>query len=290
VVGFDAGSRRARRGTLDADGAAPHSPPVTAGRPDQSIAASTQAALQFAHALARASTRALGNTVAGVLLHGSLTLDDYRPGRSDIDLLVVVDDPLSETQAAALSGAVGDARPRATTRVDLRVVTRAVAAAPSPAPPMEVEIRIDPRRQPSLQAHGRHPGERDLVVEFSICRVHGRSILGASPAELIGDVPHKWVLDVGDAQLADWQAIGDDPRYAELTVLTACRLWRFAETGEHCSKAAAGAWALERHPSLRAVRDALDQREGDPTPRIDAADVQHLLALVRGRVAQRRPR
>jgi hypothetical protein len=28
-----------------------------------------------------------------VILHGSLTLDDYVPGRSDVDLLVVIDDP-----------------------------------------------------------------------------------------------------------------------------------------------------------------------------------------------------
>jgi len=28
-----------------------------------------------------------------VILHGSLTLDDYIPGRSDLDLLVVVDHP-----------------------------------------------------------------------------------------------------------------------------------------------------------------------------------------------------
>jgi len=155
---------------------------------------------------------------------------------------------------------------------------------------MEAEIRIDPRRQPSVQAHGRQPGERDLVVEFSICRAHGRSILGASPSELIGDLPHKWVLDVGDAQLADWQAIGDDPRHAELTVLTACRLWRFAETGEHASKAAAGAWALEQDPSLSVVRDALRQRHSDPTHPIDAAQAQDLLELVRRCVARQRAR
>jgi hypothetical protein len=49
----------------------------------------------------------------------------------------------------------------------------------------------------------------------------------------------RWVVAAGDAQLAHWQAIGDDPPYAELTVVTACRVWRFAEEGRHCSKAAA---------------------------------------------------
>jgi hypothetical protein len=35
----------------------------------------------------------------------------------------------------------------------------------------------------------RHPGERDLVVELSMCRAHGRSLVGAVPAGLIGEVP-----------------------------------------------------------------------------------------------------
>jgi Domain of unknown function (DUF4111) len=134
----------------------------------------------------------------------------------------------------------------------------------------------------------RHPGERDLVVEFSMCRAHGRSLLGTAPAALIGEVPAEWVLAVADAQLADWEAIGDDPEHAELTVLTTCRVWRFAEEGRHCSKTAAAEWALGRDPTLRVVRDALHRRRGDPTRSIDPAQVAQLLAVVRGRLAEPR--
>jgi hypothetical protein len=137
-----------------------------------------------------------------------------------------------------------------------------------------------------VQVDRRHPGERDLVVEFSVCRAHGRSLVGAPPAELIGEVPPAWVLAVSDAQLADWQAIGDDPPHAEVTVLTTCRIWRFAEEGRHCSKAAAGAWALRRDPTLQVVRDALRQRH-DPAWPIDPDQVQRLLGTVRGRLAGR---
>jgi Domain of unknown function (DUF4111) len=92
----------------------------------------------------------------------------------------------------------------------------------------------------------------------------------------------------GRIAIPDWQAIGDDPRYAELTVLTACRVWRFAEEGQHCSKEAAGEWALRRQPSLGVVRDALERRRGDPTRSIDAAQVQYLLSFVRERVSATR--
>jgi hypothetical protein len=142
-------------------------------------------ASRFAGALARAAAGALGDSVAAVILHGSLTLGDYLPGRSDVDLLAVVDRPLDGPRLDALTGAVAAARPPA--RVDLRVVTRQVAAAPTPAPPMEAYLELTPGS--GVQVERRHPGERDLVVEFSVCRAHGRRLVGAPPAGLIGEVP-----------------------------------------------------------------------------------------------------
>jgi hypothetical protein len=91
------------------------------------------------------------------------------------------------------------------------------------------------------------------------------------------------VLAVGDAQLADWEAIGDDPEHAELTVLTACRVWRYADEGHHCAKTAAGEWANGGGPTLQVVRDALHQRHHNPTAPIDPAQVAQLLAVIRAR-------
>ena len=246
--------------------------------------ASAHDALAYADTLAQAASRALDDALAAVILHGSLTLGDYLPGRSDIDLLLIVADPFTDAHVAALAKAVGQQRPRAPVRVDLRVVTRTAAGVPSPLPPMEAYLRI---RGPERRVHieGPHRGERDLTVEFSVCRAHGRSLLGAPPNELIGRVPDRWVLDAGDAQLADWRAIGDDPPYAQLTVLSACRVWRFAEERRHSSNDAAGLWALRRDASLKVVRDALHQRHSDPAHTIEHAHIGDLLALVRGRVA-----
>jgi Domain of unknown function (DUF4111) len=248
--------------------------------------ASPEDAARYAAALARGCAEALGEAAVGMILHGSLTLDDYVPGRSDVDLLVVVRGALTDARLAALAEAVGARRSQAPGRVDLRLVTRQVAAAPSPAPPMEAYVEITPGS--GLHMERRHPGERDLVVEFSMCRAHGRSLRGPGPTELIGAVPDSWVVDVGDAQLADWQAIGDDPEHAELTVLTACRVWRFSEEGRHCSKTAAGEWALRCDPTLQVVRDALRRRHGDPTAPLDAARIGRLLGIVRARLAERR--
>jgi hypothetical protein len=245
--------------------------------------------LRFADELAHACAGALGKTVAGVILHGSLTLDDYIPGRSDLDLLVVIDDPLGDARLAALVEALASRRAQATSPVDLRLVTRQVAASPTPAPPLEAYLRLTLTSGVRVEER-RNPAERDLAVELSVCRAHGRSLLGAAPAELVGEVPDRWVVAAGDAQLAAWQMIGDDPPYAELTVLTACRVWRFAEKGRHASKAAAAQWALGRDPALGVVGDALRRRHGDPAARIDPAQVARLLAVVRARLAEARDR
>lgn len=108
---------------------------------------------------------------------------------------------------------------------------------------------------------------------------------------MIGEFPDRWVLQVGAAQVARWQALTDDDRHAALMVLTACRIWRFAETRTHCPetrthcpKSAAGRWALRRDPMLRAVRTALRQRLGDPAP-IEPTDIRHVLTIARAKVA-----
>jgi Nucleotidyltransferase domain len=38
-----------------------------------------------------------------LILHGSLTLGDYLPGRSDIDLLLIVNDPLTDAPPLRVS-------------------------------------------------------------------------------------------------------------------------------------------------------------------------------------------
>ena len=233
-------------------------------------------ALAFADRLAARCSGALGDAMASAILHGSLTLGEFVAHRSDIDLLVVVAHPLGDGRLAALRDAVrGEAPPRA----DLRVVARAVAASPARPTPMEAAFELRPGK--GLGMETQVADEPDLLVELSVARAHGRSLAGQPPGTVIGPVPRRWLLEVGDRQLALWQRLTDDAAHAELMVLTACRIWRFAAEGIHSSKKAAGRWALARDPSLTAVDEALRQRTVDPTMVIGEAGIERLLALVR---------
>lgn len=213
-----------------------------------------------------------------MVLHGSLVFGDYAAGHSDVDLLAIVERPLLEREMEALTSAV--AAEHSAVPLDLRVVTRRTAAAPPEAPPMELYVRLGRPGQVEIE---RRRAEPDLVVELSVARSHGRALVGANPPTLIGAVPDEWVLAVGDAQLARWESLTDDARAADLMVLTACRIWRFAEERSHCAKSAAGSWVLARDPSLEAVRGALRRRAGEPV-QIDPAEIGRLLKTVRRRL------
>lgn len=242
-------------------------------------------ATAFAEELVSCCADALGDRVVAVILHGSLALGDFRPARSDIDLLIVVERPLADGEISALREAVDPLRGEAPSRVDLRVVTRATAASPTPAPAMEAHVALRPGRPAAVEM--RVAGEPDLVVEFSVARAHGRTIVGTDPSTVIGAVPDEWVVEVGDRQLAAWERLADDAAHAELMVLTTCRVWRFSAEGVHSSKSEAGRWALARDPSLTAVEEALRQRFGDPDATIGADGIRRLIALVRREIANR---
>jgi predicted nucleotidyltransferase len=242
-------------------------------------------ATEFARLLAERTATALGAPALAVILHGSLVLGAFTPGRSDVDLLVVVAAPLTDTEIGALRGELDALRHDAPGRVDLRVVTRAVASAPTRAPPMEAYLSLRPGEPSALEA--RVAAEPDLVVEFAMVRAHGRALVGVDPRSVVGPVPDEWVVEVGDRQLAAWERLTDDAAHAELMVLTTCRIWRFSVEGVFSSKADAGRWALARDPSLTAVEQALRQCASDRRATIDEGGIRRLIARVRQEIAAR---
>jgi hypothetical protein len=237
----------------------------------------------FARLLAERSAAALGARALAVILHGSLALGSFTPGRSDIDLLVVVDEPLADGDVEALRRLFDAHRNDAPHCVDVRVVTSAAAASPTRNPPMEAYFRLHPGEPSTLEA--RVPAEPDLVVEFAMVRAHGRSLVGVDPRSVVGPLPDQWVVEVGDRQLAAWERLADDAAHAELMVLTTCRIWRFSAEGVFSSKADAGRWALAHDPSLTAVEQALRQRSGDHRATVDEDGIRRLIARVRREIA-----
>src|SRR3954470_19393411 len=99
-----------------------------------------QRALSAADRLAGLRVAVVGPGLRSVMLHGSLAAGGFRPGRSDIDLLAVVDGRLSDSQAAAIEHGVRTVVGGPGDRVDLHVVTFESAGQPGRAPAVELQV------------------------------------------------------------------------------------------------------------------------------------------------------
>jgi predicted nucleotidyltransferase len=256
---------------------------ATYDAPVTQSATSLADARRFAEEIAAWFAEQLGDSLKAVILHGSVATGQYIPDKSDLDLLVIAD-ALDDAARLALTGFAQGITSQWSGKIDLRVVRTVVAKTPSRAPALEafVEIGWAPTRCAVTFDIAVEP---DLIVEFFVCREDGISLHGPPAAQVIGEVPRDWVLEEADAALARWQAIGDDPAEAEFTVLTACRIWRFAMDGRRVSKQEAGEWALSMDPSLQVVAESLHQRLEDSEAPIDPTGVAELLARVRSEIA-----
>ncbi|MEU4214695.1 nucleotidyltransferase domain-containing protein [Actinoplanes sp. NPDC026623] len=229
-----------------------------------------------------------GTAGRSVIVHGSLAAGGFRPGRSDIDLLVVVDGGLTDAQAAAIEGVVRRADAGTAAGIDLHVVTAEAAGAASRAPALELYLGRH-RRSPTLEVERRVAASPDLATELSMALSGGRALAGAPPGETIAPVPAEWVIDRGRHWLTAWRSLTDDAAHAAFMALTTCRIWRFAVDRVHCSKPRAATWALDRDPSLTAVRQALRQYEHHPATVVSERGLADLLDTVLGETARDGP-
>lgn len=230
--------------------------------------------------LAESTADVVGSRTRSVILHGSLAAGDFRPGRSDIDLLAVIDGALSDPQIDALADLVRHADVGDASGVDLHVVTAGVAGSPTRTPPMELHVGRYDDSTIGFEIEPRVAASPDLPAELAMARADGHNLIGARPRDTIAPIPVEWLHQRGRYWLTTWQSLVDDSEDAAHMVLTACRIWRFAVEGAHCSKGQAASWVLGRDPSLTAVRQAFHQYATDPEAPIDQDGIARVLETV----------
>jgi len=230
--------------------------------------------------LAESCAEILQSSLVSAILHGSLTLDDFQPGTSDLDLLLVVEPGLTANEVSALIEVVGVEDVSPAGGFDLLVVTRESAAAPAEHPSRELLVGRYPGPVEDLEVELRDDDAPDVWPELSMARANGMALLGAEPREVLNEVPTTLVRAHGIGWLRRWLELADDDENATHMVLTACRIWRFAVQGKHSSKSSAARWALERDPSLTGVSKALSVRTTAKSVRISPDEVETVLLRV----------
>jgi len=194
--------------------------------------------------LVRRLQELLGPELVGVYAGGSWALDGYEPGRSDLDVAVVIRKPLTDEVADRIVAELRhEAFPCPARGLELVVYTKKVAGTPTVAPGFELNLNTGARltfradREPQ-------PGERHwFAVDRSVLAAHGIALLGPPAAQVFAPI----AVDDLRPVLADvllWYE--REAPESDDAILNAGRALRFAREGVWLPKPALRAWAAEQ--------------------------------------------
>jgi predicted nucleotidyltransferase len=213
----------------------------------------------------------LGDNLRAVYLHGSLATGGFQAKSSDIDLLVVVEQPLLRDRKLGLAQTLLE-RSGTPAPIELSVLARAdVQPWHHPAPYQFHYSEIWRERITADTAgtawlgwpDGAAGVDRDLALHLAMARTSGVALLGPPPADLLPAAPRGDILDaiVYDLDEAE-RRILEMPVYA---VLNIARGLRYVREQALVSKDAGGVWALAALPEAQAaqVARALAVRRGE---------------------------
>lgn len=225
---------------------------------------------------------ALGDNLTGVYLRGSLALGDFDPVTSDLDYLVVTEQPVSEAEfdaLAALHARLAALPNRYADHLEGSYIDRGSLR----------RFRPGERRHPTLGpdwAFGRREHGDEWVLERWILRERGVALVGPPPDTLIEPISADDLCAAVRGALRTWGALPDAPEwllrrnYQAFAVETMCRALHTLATGELASKPRAVAWALERlSEPWRGLVTRSRAWRADTTP--DAATRREVMRFVR---------
>ena len=185
-------------------------------------------------------------------MYGSLSLGDFDPDSSDVDLVFVTAGDLSADRLAALRDMhreiASSGLPYAK-KLEVSYIPRAALRRYDPQNALHPSIGVD--WEFGIGHHG-----STWIVERHIMREHGLVVWGLPPEQLIDPVPKAELQAAVCAVLKDfWQrqltesasaSAWLQPRdYQAFAVLTMCRALYTLSQGDVVSKPQAAAWAME---------------------------------------------
>ena len=213
--------------------------------------------------------------LVGLYLHGSLALDDFVEGKSDVDLCAVVPE-LRDDQRQRLVDAISKrVIPLKGGGFDIHVVTLASTRTASLSPVREMWVANHPGWE--LHVEGR-AADRDMCLTFEMCRRHGLTLCGPDAKAIFSPVARVALLAASKREVEEWLNYEEIWQW-DSGVLQACRAWRLIEEDDLVSKTSAGQWAMRK--GFPIVERAVAHREGTNVATPDQSAVRGLLLHVR---------
>ncbi len=195
--------------------------------------------------------------LVGSLLIGSGALGDYVAGTSDIDVTLIAADALGQEDKEELVRQLAyDALPCPAAKLELVVYRAESLKRPKRAHEYELNLNSGAGVRELAIYDFKKDDPHWFVLDAAIARDRGIAITGPAPSVLIAEIPRDQILEALRTSI-DWHR-AHEATY--LTVLNACRSWRYAAEGTWVSKSEAARWALSRSAHRDLIEAALVAR------------------------------
>lgn len=198
------------------------------------------------------SKNILRDYLAGIYLHGSLVMGCFNPQKSDIDLIVVVERPLTDAvKRAYMDMVVGYNTLGPAKGIEMSVVLSQVCKPFVYPTPFELHFSEGHlewfKNDPDDYIRRMNGMDKDLAAHFTVINKRGRCLYGAPIQEVFAEVPSDDYMD------SLWYDIEGAPEeITENTMYLALNLSRvlaYEEEGLVLSKREGGEWALDHLPA-----------------------------------------
>jgi predicted nucleotidyltransferase len=196
----------------------------------------------------------LGRRLLGLYVFGSLAAGGFHEGRSDLDLVAVLDSDVADgadlDSLRALHDAFEAARPEWRDRVEVLYVSHAVLGSFASVPSGSV-ARVSPGEPLHQRDLG---GDISWLLDWHGVVTGGETLFGPPPLTLGPDVSNERFRAAVVSQLKELRDVARHkdvayvPVHQGYIVATVCRALYSLETGRQTSKSDAVEWAADRFP------------------------------------------
>ena len=198
------------------------------------------------------SKEILRENLVGVYLHGSSVMGCFNPQKSDIDLIIVTDHPLSDSDKRKFMNmtvefnAMGPAK-----GIEMSIVLKAVCKPFVYPTPYELHFSAGHldwyKDDPDDYIRRMNGTDKDLAAHFTIINKRGKCLYGAQIEDVFAEVPSG---DYMDSIWYDVEGAAEEiTTYTMYLTLNLARVLAYQEEGLILSKKEGGEWALEHLPS-----------------------------------------
>ena len=241
------------------------------------------------HRFVEQSRDILRDNLVGIYLHGSAVMGCFNPEKSDLDLMVVVQKPLSDASKKQYMDMVVDANALGPKKgIEMSIVTGDVCnpfVYPTPFELHFSETHLKWYRDNPQDYIAKMKGnDKDLAAHFTIITKRGKRLYGLPVEDVFAEVPqHDYMDSIWNDIAGARDDIVEDTMYLTLNL---ARVLAYQEKELVLSKKEGGEWALDHIPGEyhSLIQDALREYLEDDDVTYDISAAKKYAEYMLGRI------